>query len=154
MQYWDDFVTREDLESEPGVVDMDKVRALSLNTYLRYVEDFIELGGNDIPSVATEQVENFMVDDFMSYTHAMEGRYPDPEEIHAHLRKPENVAARQYWIWICLHATKENWPAFVKLIREDWEIPEHVEVKNEEERIRKMEKLLRERTWTSREIGS
>ncbi len=152
MRVWNDYLTREDLESEPGVIDQKKIQALSLNTYLLYIGDLIELGGNDVVSVASDQVEEFMTNDFMWYTHAMEGRYPDPEEITAHLRKPENVEARKYWTYICVHATKENWPEFVEWFRKEWDIPEEIEIKNEEKIHQMMEKNVRERTWTFREL--
>ncbi len=152
MRIWDDVLTREDLESEPGVIDQKKIQALTLNTYLMYIEDFIELGGNDSVDVASEQVEEFMTDNFMSYTHAMEGRYPEPEEIKAHLKKPENVEARKYWTYICVHATKENWPEFVKWLRKEWDIPEEIEIKNEERIRRRDDKAARERTWTFKEL--
>ncbi len=145
MEFWNDFITRENLEDESGMVDPEKVRVLSLNTYLRYIEDLIELGGNEDPHVASEQVEEFMVDDFMNYTHAMEGRYPEPEEITAHLREPENIRARQNWTYICVHANKENWPDFVKRIREEWNVPESIPLKNEDRIIAMMEKCVRNR---------
>ena len=147
MKTWNDFVTKEDLETESGVIDQDKVWALSLNTYLQYVEDFIEMDGHELPDIASEQVEDFMVEVFMSYTHAMEGRYPEPEEIREHLRKPENVEARRYWTYICVHANRENWAEFVKLIREEWSVPEEVAVKNEERIKALVEKNIKERTW-------
>ena len=152
MRTWDDFVTREDLETEAGTVDREKVRALSLNTYLQYIGDFLELGGNNLPNVAAEQVEDFMTNDFMSVTHALEGRWPEPEEIREHLRKPENAEARKYWTYICVHATKENWPDFVKQLREKWNIPEEIEIRNEPQRKQQAEQAAKERTWTVREL--
>ena len=152
MKYWNDFLTKEGLESEPGIVDQEKVRAISLNTYLQYIEDFIELGGNEYPDIASEQVEEFMTDVFTSYIHTMEGRYPEPEEISEHLRKPENIKARQYWTYICANANKDNWPAFVKKIREEWNVPEEVKIKNEEQIKQLMEKAAKERTWKSLEL--
>ena len=152
MKIWNDFITKEDLESEPGVVDQDKIRALSVNTYLQFVEDFIELGGNEYPNIASEQVEDFMMHDFMSCFHVMEGRYPEPDEIVEHLRKPENVKARQYWTYICVHANKDNWPEFVKLIREELNVPENVELKNEERINKEIEENSRERKWKYKRI--
>ena len=147
MKYWNDFITREDLETEPGVVDMEKVRILSLNTYLLYIGDFIDLGGNEYPDIAWEQVENFMVHDFLWHTHALEGRSPEPHEITEYLRRPENVETRQYLTYICVHANKENWPAFVKRIREEWNIPEEITVRNEGRINQMMEKAAKEWTW-------
>ena len=118
LRIWDDNVTRNDLESSPGIIDPEIVRTLSLNTYIQYIKDFIGFGGNQILSVASDQVENFMTDVFMCYTHAVEGRYPEPEEIVNHLRKPENVAARQYLTYICVHANLENWPEFETFLRD------------------------------------
>ena len=43
MKYWNDYLTREDMESKPGVIDCEKIRILSLNLYLKYIEGCVEL---------------------------------------------------------------------------------------------------------------
>ena len=152
MKYWNDFITMEDLVTESGEIDQDKVRALRLNTYFRYIEDFIELGGNQFPDVTSEMVEEFMTEDYVSYIHATEGRYPEPEETAEYLRQPENYEARKYWTYICVHADKENWPEFMKKIRDEWNVPEEITLKNEEQIVQMMEKTAKERTKKIREL--
>ena len=44
----------------------------------------------EYPDVASDQVEEFMTDDFMTVTHVLEGRYPEPKEIED-CPKLENV---------------------------------------------------------------
>ena len=44
----------------------------------------------EYPDVASDQVEEFMTDDFMTVTHVLEGRYPEPKEIED-CTKLENV---------------------------------------------------------------
>ncbi len=151
MKHWNDFIQKEDLESEPGLVDMDKIRALSVNTWLLYIGEFVKQQ-EDFPMDPVEQVEDFMVNDFMNCTRALEGRRPEPDEIRAYLDKPENVEAREYWSYICAHATKETWPLYEKMIREDWKVPEEVQLKNEDRIERMMEKNVKDRKWIIREF--
>ncbi len=152
MDMWNDFITKEDLETESGAIDQDKIRLLSMNTYLRHVEDLIELGGSDDPEIAGEHMEDVMTDVFMCTTHALEGRYPEPDEISEYLKQPENVEALRYWTYICVNADGDNWPAWVKSIREELNIPEDVPLKNEDRINAEIEKAVKERKWIIREL--
>ena len=144
MKYWNEFITREDLENEAGEIDENIVRALSINTGIRYLGEFIELGGNDLPYTASDHVEELMTKDIMYYVHATENRIPSSEEIRAYMKKPENVEIQKYWTFVSVNATKENWPEFVKKIREKWNIPEEVTLKNEKLINQKLEVLASE----------
>ena len=117
LKIWDDFIRREELESSPGVIDEDLVRALTLNTYLAYIREMIETGENQYPELVAEQIETTMVSIFISYVHTFEGRYPEPDEISAYLKMPENVEARKNLTILCVHATMENWPGTEKQLR-------------------------------------
>ena len=115
---WNDYLRREDLEIEPGVIDQDAARELTMNTYLDYIREFIDLGGNEFPDISWDQIENVMVDVFICYTHIFEDRYPEPEEIMEYMRRPETVETRQYLTYRCVHANKEKWPDIVRCIKE------------------------------------
>ena len=124
MKDWNGYIRREDLENESGEVDMDKVRALSLNTYLRYIGDLIEMSGHEYPDVASDQVEEFMTEDFMTVTHVLEGRYPEPKEIEdcTNLKTvlmwgdPENIEKNTFRN--CKKLTEISIPSSVSLIGE------------------------------------
>ena len=152
MNCLNDYITREDLESEPGVVDQEKLRALRINLYLAYIEGCVEIGGYDLPDLAAEQIEGVMFEEYFAYTHIMEGRYPELEEIREHLNMPENVEVRENWTRILTQANKDNWPETVKRFREELHVPEDVPIKNEEEIRAQMEKTAKERTWTIKEL--
>lgn len=152
MKYWNDYLTREDLESKPGVIDCEKVRILSLNMYLKHIEGCVEMGGYDFYDAASEMMEDVMTEEFMCYTHVMEGRRPEPDEIAEHLKKPENVEIRQFWTSVCMNANRENWPDFMKQLRKELNIPEEVSVKNEEKIRQQMEKTAKNRSWIIREL--
>ena len=152
MKYWNEYLTREDLESEPGVIDCEKIRILSLNLYLKYIEGCVELGAYDFYDAASEMMEDVMTEEFMCYTRVMEGRRPGPGEIAEHLRKPENIEIRRFWTSVCMHAEKENWPEFVKLLRKELNIPEDIFVKNEEQIRQQMKKTAMERNWIIKEL--
>ncbi len=81
MEYLNDYIKREDLENELGVVDQEKLQALRINLYLAHIKGCIELGGYEFPDLATEEIEEVMLEEFCYYTHVMEGRYPELEEI-------------------------------------------------------------------------
>lgn len=152
MDYLNDYIMREDLESEPGIIDQEKVQALRINLYLAYIDGCVELGGYEFPDLAAERIEDIMLDEFCTYTHILEGRYPEIEEIQEHLRRPENVEVRNNWTHILTHANKDNWPDTVKRFREELHIPEDIPIKNEERIRTQMEKTARERTWTIIEL--
>lgn len=152
MEYLNDYITRENLESEPGVIDQEKVRALRINLYLAYIDGCVELGGYEFPNIAAEMIEDVMLEEFCSYTHMLEGRYPELEEIKDHLRRPENVEVRKNWTEILTHANKDNWPETVRRFREELHVPEDVPIKNEERVRALMEKAANERTWTIKEL--
>lgn len=147
MKFWNDLITREDLEIEPGVIDQEKIRILSVNLYLAYIGGCVELGGYEFPDIASEKMEDVMTEEFICYTHAMEGRTPTLDEIMDHLNKSENVETRKNWTYICVHANKENWPDIEKRIREEGNIPEEITLKNEEQINAMLEKRAKERTW-------
>ena len=115
---WDDFIKREELETEPGVVNEDAVRELDLNTYLAHIKDMVEMGMNQYSEAVSEHLEDVMSDIYSCTVHALEGRYPEPDENSAHLRKPENVKALQNLTYLCVHATEENWPDIEKELRD------------------------------------
>lgn len=152
MEYLNGYITREDLESEPGVIDQEKVRALRINLYLAYIEGCVGLGGYEFPDIAAEKIEDVMLEEFCSYTHMLEGRYPELEEIQEHLRMPENIEVRKNWTEILIYANKDNWPETVKRFREELHVPENIPIKNEERVRALMEKAAKERTWTIKEI--
>lgn len=152
MDMWTDFTKKEDLETESGAIDQDKIRLLSMNTYLKHIEDLIGMGANDDPEIAYDHLEDVMTDIFMCTTHAMEDRYPEPEEISEYLKKPENIEALQYWTYISVNADEYNWPALVKSIREELNIPEGVPLKNENRINSEIEKTIKERKWIIREL--
>ena len=81
MEYLNDYITRENLESEPGVIDQEKVRALRINLYLAYIDGCVELGGYEFPNIAAEMIEDVMLEEFCSYTHMLEGRYQFPRQV-------------------------------------------------------------------------
>lgn len=147
MKYWNDLITKEDLETVPGVIDQEKVRVLSMNLYLAYIEGCIELGGYEFPDIASEKMEDIMIEEFSCFIHATEGRFPTLDEITEHLKKPENIEVRKNWTYICVHANKENWTDIVKRIREEGNIPEEITLKNEEQINSLLEKRVKERTW-------
>lgn len=152
MDCWNDYLTREDLESEPGVIDSEKIRLLTLNLYLKYIDGCVELGGYEFPDTAAQKMEDVMTEEFMCRVHAMEGHFPKWDEIEEYLRKPENIEIRQYWTHICMHANKENWPELEKRIRKEWNIPEDVPVKNEEKIKQQMKETAKKRTWIIKEF--
>ena len=110
------------------------------------------MGGNDDPEIAYDHLEDVMADIFMCTTHAMEDRHPEPAEISEYLKKPENIEALQYWTYICVNADEDNWPALVKSIREELNIPEDIPLKNEERINAEIEKTIKERKWIIREL--
>ena len=117
-QIWDSYITREDLEIAPGRINENLVRTLTLNTYLVYIRDFIELGGNELPDISRDQTEEFMTEVFMCLTHALEGRYPEPEEIRVWLEMPENREAHEFLTRLCVQANSDNWPEIEQRLRE------------------------------------
>ena len=93
-----------------------------------------------------------MIEVLMCYTHAMEGCYPELEEIIAHIKMPENVEALNHWTYICFQATKENWPDFVRKLWKERNVPEEIPVKNEESIKALIAKMKNERTWTIKRL--
>lgn len=154
MEYLNDYITREDLETEPGVVDQEKLRALRINLYLAYIEGCVELGGYELPDLAAEKIEDIMFEEFSSCIHVLEGRHPEYEEIREHLNKPENIEVRKNWTRILTHANKNNWPETVKRFREELHIPQDIPIKNEEQIRAQMKKTANERTWTKMELNA
>ncbi len=152
MKYWNDYLTKEDLESEPGVIDCEKIRILSLNLYLEYIDGCVELGGYDFYDAASEMMEDVMTEEFMCYTRVMEDRRPEPDEIAEHLRKPENVEIRQFSTSVCMNANRENWPDFMKQLRKKFNSPEEVSVKNEKKIRQQMEQIARNRCRIIKEL--
>ena len=152
MDMWNDFIRREDLKTETGTVDLDKIRLLSMNTYLKHIEALIGMGWNDDPEVVYDHLEDVMADIFMTTTHVLEGRSPEPKEISEYLDQPENVEVLQYWTYLCVNADEENWPELVKRIREEGRIPEDVPLKNEDRINAEIEKTIKERKWIVREL--
>ena len=55
---------------------------------------------------------------FIDSTHSFEGRSPEPEEISAFLKLPENVEARKQLTSLCVNADPDNWPETEKQLRE------------------------------------
>ncbi len=115
---WDDFIKREELEISPGVIDQDLVRALSLNTYLVYIRDMVNDGLNQFPEAVTDQLETVMEMIYESYVYVLEGRRPEPEEISAYKKDPENAEALQNMTRLCVSATEENWPELERQMKE------------------------------------
>ena len=115
---WDTFIKREELESSPGVIDEDMIRALMLNTYLIHVREMIQDGSNRLPDFVSDHLEDVMTDIFLCYSHVVEGRDPDPDEISAHLELPENVEARKQWADICFNSDPDTWPETMERLRE------------------------------------
>lgn len=107
---WDDFIKREEMECSPGVIDQDRVRALTLNTYLVHIREMVKDGENQLPFFVADHIESVMMDIFISQTYVLEGRRPDNEEINAYLNDPENVEARKHLVSLCINANPENWP--------------------------------------------
>lgn len=116
MKTWSD-VTKEDLEIAPGVINQEMVLEMTLNEYLQHIEGMIELGVNQYPEAAAEHIEDVMMMIIIDYFHVLQDRSPEPEEIQAHLREPNSIFARHYFVNICLLATEENWPELEKSIR-------------------------------------
>ena len=125
---WNDYLSREDLEIEPGVIDEDAVQELTMNTYLNYIREFIELGGNEFPDISWDQMENVMVDVFICRTHVFEDRYPEPEEIMEYIKRSENVETRQCLTYLCVHANKDNWPNVERYIKEQIPATERLKI--------------------------
>ena len=135
---WNSDIRKEEIELCPGKIDEDAVRELTLNTYMSYIEGMIEMGENEFPDAVAEQIEDVMVDIFISYTHIMEGRCPEPEEISEHLRIPENVEARQNLTYLCVHSNEENWPEIKRQLQETLGSPSErvTQIKKREEEER------------------
>ncbi len=152
MKMWNDFITREDLLTETGEVDQDKVKALSINLYLAYLEGCVELTGYEFPDLAWEKVDDIMLQDYCCRTRVLEGRKPDIEEISAYLDDPENIRVKQNWTYIFTHANADNLADIIRRIREEGNIPEDVPLKNEDRINAQLEKLEKERTWTVKRI--
>lgn len=152
MNMWNDYITREDLETETGEIDQEKVRALGINLYLAYIEGCVELGGCEFPDIAAEKVGDIMFDEYSIRIHATEGRWPDPEEIEAYLNRPESIEARKTWTEILTKANEKTWPGILKVFREELKVPEDIPLKNEEQINEKLEKQMKERTWDIREL--
>lgn len=57
---WDDFVKKEELELEPGVIDGELVQALTLNTYLSYIDGIIDMGENLFPDDTADQLYSYI----------------------------------------------------------------------------------------------
>lgn len=106
---WDSFIKKEELESSPGVINEDLIRALTLNTYLVYIKDALDKGWNIYPEAAADMIENVMDQVFMCQTYIFTGRYPEPDESSAYSALPENVEAREKMTYLTCHATQENW---------------------------------------------
>ena len=115
---WDAFIKKEELESAPGVTDENLVRALTLSTYAAYIREMIDMEINICPEEVSEQIESVMADIYMTQTYAFEGRYPEPEEISAFLRLPDNAEARKNLTWLCVHSTRETWSETEKRLSE------------------------------------
>lgn len=115
---WDDFIKREELESAPGVIDQDRIRALTLNTYLTYIRDMVSDGTNVFPDYVAEQLKTVMELVFMDYIHVMEGRSAEPEEIHTYVNDPGNVESLRNMVAVCVNATKESWPKLENQFKE------------------------------------
>ena len=115
---WDDFIRKEDLESSPGVIDTDRVRALTLNTYLTYIKEMVMDGENQFPEFVTDQLESVMLLIYSSQIQVLEGRRAEDEEIRAYLHDPVNVEARENLKELCVKATPETWPEVEEQLKE------------------------------------
>ncbi len=114
---WDDFIKREELESAPGVIDENMVRALTLNTYLAHIGEMVMDGTGKYADYVHEHLEDVMTDIFMCYSHVVEGYRPEPDEISAHLKLPENIEALNNLTTLCVNSDPENWPDTVNQLR-------------------------------------
>lgn len=114
---WDSFIKREELESSPGVIDENMIRALTLNTYLLHIRELILDGSSKYPFWVVEHLEDVMMMIFMDYMQVVEGRHPELDEISDYLKKPENVEARKKWTLLCYKTDLENWPEVAKQLR-------------------------------------
>ena len=110
MMIWDEFIKKEELESSPGVIDQDLVRALTLNTYLTYIRDMVNEGMNEYPDFVSDQLEFVMMDIYLCSTYVLEGRHPDNDEISTYLDDPGNVEARNNLAAICVNSNPDSWP--------------------------------------------
>ncbi len=118
LRIWDEFIKKEELESSPGVIDQDRVRALTLNTYLTHIRDMVMDGENQFPEFVSDHLETTMMCIFMDQTYVLEGRRPDDEEIRAYLNDPVNVEARENLRELCVKATPGNWPEIEEKLKE------------------------------------
>ena len=118
LMIWDDFIKREELESAPGVIDQDRVRALTLNTYLTHIRDMVMDGENQFPEFVEDHLETTMLLIYSSQVWVLEGRQADDEEIRVYLRDPVNVEARKNLTELCVKATPESWPEIEKQLKE------------------------------------
>ncbi len=111
---WDCFIKREELESSPGLIDEDMIRALTLNTYLIHIREMVLDGSNKLPDFVSDHLETVMIDIFLCYQHVVEGHDPDQDEISAHLKSPENVEALKNLTALCSNSSPDNWPETVE----------------------------------------
>ena len=77
MRTWDDGITKEELEIIPGVIDQDRVRTLSVNTYLAHMREFVDNDVNQYSQAVLEHMEDVMMMNYISYIRAVEGRCPE-----------------------------------------------------------------------------
>lgn len=114
----DDFVKKEELELAPGVIDEDRVRALTLNTYLVYIKEMINDGTNIFPEVVYDQIESLMMTNYMTSIYVLYNRQPDDDEISAYMNLPENQEARKSMTYLCVNANPDNWPEIEAQLKE------------------------------------
>ena len=118
MAIWDDFIKREELEVSPGVIDENLVQALTLNTYLAHIREMLRDGMTEFPEAVSDHIEEAMVSIFISYTHTFENRYPEVEEINAHLALPENAEMRKSLTALAVNSDPDNWPEVEKQLKD------------------------------------
>ena len=117
MEIWNDNITREDLEIIPGVLNQELIMTLTLNTYLRHIEELIDMGISQEVGFVADHLEDVMYDIYLCKFHALEGRYPELEESRDHLRAPNSIFALHYFVNLCIQGTKEKWSEMVKNVR-------------------------------------
>ena len=122
MKIWDDNLTKEELEIMPGVIDQEKIRMISINTYLAHMRVFVDDDVNQYSQAVLEHMEDVMMMNYISYIHVVEGRKAEPDEIDAYLNDRDHIRLREYLTYLCWHASKENWPELEEYLREqtDW----------------------------------
>lgn len=115
MKTWDD-VTKEEIFQEiaPGVSATNDylVNQLNWTEYLRHMRDMLFMGMIDDPMITREHLQDVVADIFMNMTNAIEGRFPEPDEISNYIRSPYAQETINKLTSLALNLTEENWPEF------------------------------------------